>query len=198
MKIAVFGTGEVGTAMATRLQSLGHDVVFGSREAGQDKEGIPVLSHQDAAQHGQWIVNAMHGEHAMQTFPGLPLEGKLLIDQGNWQSAIDGPITETLGESLQRLLPQTRVVKAMNFVSAALMGHPEKLEGPHTVFVAGNDAAARGEVTKLLESIGWQDVLDLGDLSACRAMESMGPLWIRLNSVLDTVLFDIQVVRKPS
>ncbi|HEY8576918.1 MAG TPA: NAD(P)-binding domain-containing protein [Devosia sp.] len=198
MKIAVFGTGEVGTAMATRLQSLGHDVVFGSREAGPDKEGVPVLSHADAARHGEWIVNAMHGEHAMKTFPGLPLEGKLLIDQGNWQSAIDGPITETLGESLQRLLPQTRVVKAMNFVSAALMGHPEKLEGKHTVFVAGNDAAARAEVTQLLESIGWQDVLDLGDLSACRAMESMGPLWIRLNSVLDTVLFDIQVVRKPS
>jgi predicted dinucleotide-binding enzyme len=154
-----------------------------------------VLGHDDAAAHGEWLVNAMHGEHAMKTLPGLDLGGKLLIDQGNFQSAIDGPITQTLGESLQRALPRTRVVKAMNFVSAQVMGHPEKLDGSHTVFVAGNDEAARAEVANLLVSFGWRDILDLGDLTACRAMESLAPLWIRLNSRLDTVMFDIEVVR---
>lgn len=196
MRIAVFGTGEVGTAIATRLKSLGHDVVLGSRKPGGDKDGIPVVTHAEAADHGDWIVNALHGEDAMEVLPKLPLGGKMLIDQGNFQSSIDGPINETLGEQLQRALPDTKVVKAMNFVSAELMGHPEKLEGNHTVFVAGNDETARREVTELLASYGWKDILDLGDLTACRAMESMGPLWIRLNQQLDTVLFDIEVVRK--
>ena len=196
MKIAVFGTGEVGSAMASRLQELGHDVVFGSREPGAAKDGIPVLGHAEAALHGEWIVNAMHGEHALETFPELDLDGKLLLDQGNFQSAIDGPITETLGESLQRALPRTRVVKAMNFVSAQLMGHPARLGELHTVFVAGNDEAARRNVSELLRDIGWQDILDLGDLTACRAMESMAPLWMRLNSRLDTLMFDLRVVRK--
>lgn len=195
MKIAVLGTGEVGTAMSTRLKDLGHDVVLGSRQPHDAKNGIPVLTHAEAAAHGEWIINAMHGEHAMEVLPSLPLDGKLLMDQGNFQSSIEGPITETLGESLQRALPRTRVVKAMNFVGASLMGHPEKLEGRHTVFVAGNDESARKEVTSLLQSIGWHDILDLGDLTACRAMESMGPLWVRLNKVLDTVRFDIEVVR---
>ena len=195
MKIAVFGTGQVGQAIAKRLVLLGHDVVFGSREPGNPKAGIQVLNHQQAAKRSEWIVNAMHGEHAMQVFPTLDLAGKLLIDQGNFQSAIDGPIMETLGESLQRALPDTRVVKAMNFVSAEVMGHPETLAGKHTVFLAGNNAADRTEVRKLLDSYGWQDILDLGDLTACRAMESMGPLWIRLNKQLNTVLFDIEVVR---
>jgi 8-hydroxy-5-deazaflavin:NADPH oxidoreductase len=195
MKISVFGTGEVGTAIATRLKFLGHDVVFGSRHPRSEREGIPVLGHDDAAAHGEWLVNAMHGEHAMKTLPGLDLGGKLLIDQGNFQSAIDGPITQTLGESLQRALPRTRVVKAMNFVSAQVMGHPEKLDGSHTVFVAGNDEAASAEVANLLVSFGWRDILDLGNLTACRAMESLAPLWIRLNSRLDTVMFDIEVVR---
>jgi len=196
MKIAVFGTGEVGTAMATRLHELGHDVVFGSREPGEPQDGIPVLGHADAAAYADWVINALHGEHAMEVLPSLNLDGKLLVDQGNWQSAIDGPITETLGESLQRALPGTRVVKAMNFVSAQLMGHPEKLAGRHSVFVAGNDVEARTAAAALLREIGWQDVLDLGDLTACRAMESLAPLWIRLNSRLDSVWFNLEVVRE--
>jgi predicted dinucleotide-binding enzyme len=196
MKISVFGTGEVGSALATKLKTLGHDVAFGSRHPGADQDGIPVLSHEDAAAHGDWGVNALHGEHAMETLPALPLTGKLLVDIGNWQSAVDGPITETLGESLQRALPDTRVVKAMNFVSAQLMGQPEKLEGTHTNFVAGNDTAARAAVAQLLRDFGWRDVVDLGDLTACRAMESLAPMWIRLNARFGHVWFNVAVLRR--
>ena len=197
MNISVFGTGEVGTAIATRLKSLGHDVVFGSRHPRSDQDGIPVLSHAGAAVHGDWVVNALHGEDAMAILPTLPLAGKLLVDIGNWQSAIDGPITRTLGESLQQALPDTRVVKAMNFVSAQLMGHPEKLDGTHSMFLAGDDAGARAEVRALLEAFGWRDIIDLGDLTACRAMESLAPMWIRLNSQFGHVWFNLAVVRRP-
>lgn len=196
MNISVFGTGEVGSAVATRLKSLGHDVVFGSREPGPDQDGIAVLGHADAAAHGAVVVNALHGEHAMATLPGLKLAGKLLIDLGNWRSAVDGPIIETLGESLQRALPDTRVVKAMNFPSAALMGHPEKLDGTHSVFLAGNDGDARAQVQELLEAFGWRDIIDLGDLGACRAMESLAPLWIRLNDTLGHVWFNLALLRR--
>ncbi|WEK06091.1 MAG: NAD(P)-binding domain-containing protein [Candidatus Devosia phytovorans] len=196
MKIAVFGTGEVGSAISTALKTLGHDVVLGSREPGKDQDGIKVVSHADAAAHGDWVVNALHGEHAMKTFPGLPLEGKLLVDIGNWQSAVDGPIDKTLGESLAAALPGTSVVKATNFVSAQLMGHPEKLKGTHTNFVAGNDAGDREKVTQLLRDFGWTDIVDLGDLSACRAMESLAPMWIRLNAKYGHVWFNFALLRQ--
>ena len=153
MTISVFGTGEVGTAVASKLKSLGHDTVFGSRHPGSDRGGIPVLSHADAAAHGNWIVNALHGEDAMAVLVPLDLGGKLLVDIGNWRSAIDSPIVETLGESLQRALPRTRVVKAMNFASAQLMGHPEKLEGINSTFLAAHNAGARAEVRQLLETL---------------------------------------------
>jgi predicted dinucleotide-binding enzyme len=196
MNISVFGTGEVGTAVAAKLKSLGHDTVFGSRHPGSDRDGIPVLSHADAAAHGDWIVNALHGEDAMATLVPLDLAGKLLIDIGNWRSAIDSPIVDTLGESLQRALPRTRVVKAMNFPSAHLMGHPEKLDGISSIFLAANDAGARAEVKNLLESFGWRDIIDLGDLTACRAMESLAPMWIRLNEKLGHVWFNFGVIRQ--
>lgn len=198
MRIAVFGTGEVGTAVATKLKSLGHDVVYGSRHQGPEQGGVPVMTHEAAAGHGEWVINALHGEHAMDILPALPLDGKLLVDIGNWQSAIDGPIAQTLGESLQAALPRTKVVKAMNFVSAQLMGNPEKLTGTHSNFVAGDDEDARAAVQKLLHDFGWHDVMDLGDLTACRAMESLAPMWIRLNDRLGHVWFNIAVVRKPT
>ncbi|SEU38193.1 NADPH-dependent F420 reductase [Stigmatella erecta] len=197
MRIAVFGTGEVGSAVAAKLKTLGHHVVFGSRHPGDPRDGIPVLSHEDAALHGDWIFNALHGEHALETLAALPMEGKLLIDTGNRQSAIDGPLTETLGEALQRALPNTRVVKAMNFPSAQLMGAPEKLGATHSIFVAANDAGARAEVIALLESFGWKDILDLGDLTACRAMEQLAPMWIRLHEKFGHVYFNLAVVRRP-
>lgn len=196
MKIATFGTGEVGSAIASALKALGHDVVLGSRHPGKEQDGIPVVSHAEAASHGEWLVNALHGEDAMEIFPGLPLDGKLLVDIGNWRSAVDGPITETLGESLAAALPGTRVVKATNFVSAQLMGHPEKLEGTHTNFVAGNDAADRAAVIGLLKDFGWTDVVDLGDLTACRAMESLAPMWIRLNAKYGHVWFNFALLRQ--
>ena len=131
----------------------------------------------------------------METLVPLDLAGKLLVDIGNWRSAIDSPIMETLGESLQRALPRTRVVKAMNFPSAQLMGHPEKLGGIHSIFLAADDADARNAVRNLLETFGWRDIIDLGDLTACRAMESLAPMWIRLNDKLGHVWFNLAVVR---
>lgn len=196
MKIAVFGTGEVGTAIARKLNSLGHDVVFGSRQPGVQKEGVLALNHDDAAAHGDWIVNALHGEDALAELPKLPLKGKLLWDIGNFRSAIDGPLKETLGEALQRALPDTLVVKGLNFVSAQLMGNPDGLEGNHSTFIAGNDPSARSQVADLLETFGWRDVVDLGDLTACRAMEQLAPMWIRLNEKFGHVYFNLAVVRR--
>ncbi|QQR35157.1 hypothetical protein JI749_12335 [Devosia oryziradicis] len=77
MNISVFGTGEVGSAVATKLKSLGHDTVFGSRHPGSDRDGIPVLTHADAAAHGGLIVNAISGEDAMATLVPLDLAAPL-------------------------------------------------------------------------------------------------------------------------
>jgi len=97
MRIAVFGTGEVGSAVVGKLKALEHDIVFGSRHPGDDKDGIPRLDHHAAASHAEIAVNAIHGEDALKVLPTLPLVGKLLWDIGNFQSAIDGPIVETPG-----------------------------------------------------------------------------------------------------
>jgi len=203
MNIAVLGTGQVGSAIAGKLKALGHEVVLGSRDPDGAKArelaaatGIAVLRYAEAAAGADWLVNALPGEHAVDILRACAPGDRILVDIGNYDHAVDQPIVEPLGELIQRSFPDLRLVKTLNSVSAHLMVDPASLPPGHTVFVAGNDEAAKAEVTALLRSFGWQDIVDLGDLSASRAMEQLIPLWMRLEEKLGGPDFQLSVIRR--
>jgi predicted dinucleotide-binding enzyme len=87
------------------------------------------------------------------------------------------------------------VVKTLNTVNCALMVDPARIAGSHTLFLSGDDAAAKREVRALVESFGWRDVIDLGDITTARASESYLPLWLSLWKAVGSADFNIQVVR---
>jgi len=202
MKLAVFGTGQVGSTIGSKLASLGHDVVMGSRTPGDadarklaETAGVRVATHAEAAEHGDWIFNALPGEYVLDTLKGCQIAGKILVDISNYNSAVDQPIAVPIGEAIQKAFPDVRVVKALNSVSAHLMVDPAALGQRHSVFIAGNDAGAKAEVIGLLRDFGWQDIIDLGDVSATRAMEQLIPLWMRLEEHIDGPNFNLAVIR---
>lgn len=198
MRIGVLGSGMVGGGIGRKLAALGHDVMIGSRNAaGKAGEfpGLKLGTATDAAAHGQWVVNALPGETSLRVLGQCDVDGKILIDIGNYDSAVDGPIEVPLGEAIQKAHPKARVVKTLNSVSAHLMVDPGNLQQQHSVFIASNDVAAKQEVRKLLESFGWKDIIDLGDLGACRAMEQLIPLWMALEKRFDGPQFNLAVVR---
>jgi len=189
----------VGSAVAQKLAQLGRDVMAGSRspDAAKSKAlGLPVGSYAEAAAHGDWVVNALPGEPAVDFLRGCEINGKILVDISNYNHAVDQPIVVPVGEAIQRAFPKVRVVKALNSVSAHLMVDPAHLSKPHSVFVAGNDAAAKAEVIDLLTTFGWADIIDLGDSSAFRAMEQLIPLWMALERVTGGPEFQLSVVRR--
>jgi hypothetical protein len=202
MKIGVMGTGMVGSGIGRKLASLGHDVMMGSRHPqGNDARElassakIAVGTHAEAATHGEWIVNALPGEAAIDTLRGCEIAGKILIDIANYDIAVDQPILVPLGEAIQRAFPDTRVVKTLNSVSAHLMVDPDALKATHSVLIASNHPDAKRQVTQLLRAFGWQSIVDLGDLSACRAMEQLIPLWMALDKKFSGPQFNLAVVR---
>jgi predicted dinucleotide-binding enzyme len=198
MRIGVLGSGHVGGGMARKLASLGHDVMVGSRNApakAGEFAGIKVGTATEAAAHGQWVINALPGETSLRVLGQCEVDGKILIDIGNYDISVDQPIPTPLGEAIQKAHPKARVVKTLNSVSAHLMVDPGNLQGRHSVLIAANDEAAKREVTELLRSFGWTDIVDLGDLSACRAMEQLIPLWMRLEEKLGGPQFNLAVVR---
>jgi len=64
------------------------------------------------------------------------------------------------------------------------------------MFMCGNDAAAKGKVAEILKGwFGWQDVLDLGDITAARGTEMYLPLWLALATATGTATFNLRLVR---
>lgn len=88
-------------------------------------------------------------------------------------------------------------MKALNTINHQLMVDPSLVTGSHNIFIAGNDADAKRQVTELLASFGWprEDVLDLGDISSARALELYIQLWLRLWQVTQAPHFNIRLVR---
>src|SRR5215469_17042932 len=175
MKIAVLGTGMVGNTIATKLVQLGHQVIMGSRTANSDagqqwlrsvggKGKIGTFA--DAAAFGEIIFDCTNGANslaALRQAGAANLRGKILIHVGNPLDFSKGmPPTMTvcngdsLAEQVQREFPDARVVKALNTVNCEIMVQPSLIPGDHNLFICGNDAAAKREVTdRLCEWFGW-------------------------------------------
>lgn len=217
MDIAVLGTGVVGRTLGSRLVGLGHTVTMGSREAGNPTAlewaagagaGAGAGSFADAAAAAGFVINATPGTvslDALTAAGAANLAGKVLLDLSNPLDASQGmpPIlavcnTDSVGEQIQRTFPDARVVKSLNTVNCDVMVNPAIVPGPHTMFVAGNEAGAKAEVTDLLASFGWprESILDLGDIAGSRGMEMYLPLWLRLWGATGTGHLNIGVQRE--
>ena len=215
MRFGVLGTGVVGQTIGRKLVELGHEVVMGSRTAGNEKavewaaatgdlaaEG----TFADAAQAGDVIVNATPGMvsiEALQAAGTENLAGKVLIDVSNPLDFSQGMPpslgvcnTDSMGEQIQRAFPDALVVKTLNTMNADVMVKPGRLPGRHTVFVCGNSAEAKLEVRDLLRSFGWPDgdILDLGDIAGARGTEMYLPLWLRLLGAAGTAHLNVKLV----
>jgi hypothetical protein len=188
---------------------------MGSRTAGNEKarawvkESGPNSSEgtfADAAAHGEIVFNCTAGMASLEALNAAGsknLSGKTLVDVSNPLDFSKGmPPTlsvcnnESLAEQIQRAFPAAKVVKTLNTVNASVMVNPALIPGVHTMFVSGNDSAAKAEIINLLKSgFGWKDVLDLGDITGARAQEMFLPLWLRLYMTLQTPNVNIQVAR---
>ena len=225
MKVAVLGTGMVGQALAGKLAELNHAVTIGTRDpkatlarTTPDGMGTPPLkgwldqhaqvklaTFAEAAAGAELLVNATSGRGALEALQSAKahLDGKVLVDISNPLDFSKGmpPTlsvcnTDSLGEQLQRAFPTLKVVKTLNTVNANLMVNPKLLAGgEHTMLLCGDDAAAKSQVTALLKSFGWSDVLDLGGIANARASEMYLATWVRLYGTLKTPMFSIKVVR---
>jgi predicted dinucleotide-binding enzyme len=132
------------------------------------------------------------------------LAGKILIDIANpldfskgMPPSLSISNTDSLGEQIQKAFPKTKVVKALNTLSAPLMVNPGLLaDGDHHIFICGDDAEAKSQVTaSLQEWFGWKNIIDLGDITTARGTEMLLPVWIRLWGALGTPMFNFKIVQ---
>ena len=214
MRYGVLGTGTVGRTLAGKLAELGHEVRMGARQAANENAAAWAAevgeraSHgtfADAAEFGEAVVNATAGVASLDALAAAGsgnLDGKLLIDVANPLDFSGGmPPTlsvcndDSLGEQIQRAHPGARVVKTLNTVNAGVMVGPSLVPGEHTVFVCGEDAAAKAEAAELLRSFGWPEgsIMDLGGIAASRGVEMYLALRLHLWQATGTGKLNVAV-----
>ena len=194
-RIAVLGSGVVGQVLADGFLTHGDEVMRGSRDpaklsdwrraAGGDAS---VGTFAEAARFGELVVLAVKGvaaESVIELCGAGTLDGKIVIDTTNpidERPPVNGVLAlfttldRSLMEALQMRVPAARFVKAFSCVGNALMVNPKLPGGPPTMFICGNDPAARAEVRAILDRFGWETE-DLGSAEAARAIEPLCVLW---------------------
>jgi len=209
MKTGVLGTGMVGRLLAQKLKESGNEVMIGTRnveetlaKSGQDsmrnpafKEwqgnnpGIQLGTFADTAKFGEIIFVATFGNaatHAIELAGKKNFANKLVVDVTNpldFSKGVPPQFTATvgnsLGEQIQKLLPQSQVVKAFNAVSMHIVVNPKREDGVPVLFIAGNDKDAKNKVADIAKGWGWQDVIDYGDITESFWLEALSMIWIR-------------------
>ena len=213
MRIAVIGTGVVGRTLAQAFQRAGHDVVVGTRDtdatSGREEWvglGVPLQPLATVAGEADLVVNATSGVASLSALGEVGtdhLAGKVLVDVSNpldfsqgFPPTLSVKDTDSLAEQIQRAFPDTKVVKALNTVTASVMVDPGSVgDGDTTIFAAGDDAEARQVVVGLLRELGWRDIVELDGVQNARGLEMWMPLWVRLMGALGTSEFNLKLVR---
>lgn len=193
MKVGILGSGDVGKKLGDSFVDLGHSVKIGTRDPGKlaewaSKHGdrASAGSFSDAAKFGDIVVIATSWSgtaSAIEMADPENMAGKVVIDVTNPldfstmppKMAVAG--ADSAGETVQRLLPKARVVKAFNIVGNPHMYKPKFEEGAPTMFICGNDDSAKKMVTDILTAFGWESV-DIGGIEGSRYLEALAMIWI--------------------
>lgn len=193
MKIGILGSGDVAKTLASGFVNHGHVVTMGTREPNKLADwhkthaNAKVTSFREAAEVSEVVVLAVKGTVASEVLGMVgvaALKGKVVIDPTNPISnepPVNGVLNyftgpnDSLMERLQKQVPDARFVKAFNSVGAGLMVNP-KLPSRPSMFICGDDAAAKKTVATLCDELGWE-VEDVGHVQGARAIEPLCQLW---------------------
>ncbi len=194
MKVGVIGSGDVAKALAAGFLKHGHEVKMGTRSESKladwakQNPKASVGTFADAARFGELVVLAVKGTvaaDALRTAGPANFAGKVVMDACN--PIADAPpvngvlkfftsLDDSLMERLQREFPAARFVKAFNSVGNSLMINPNLKGGKPTMFICGNDEAAKQTVRGIVDQFGWETA-DMGKVEAARAIEPLCMLW---------------------
>jgi len=199
MKIAIVGTGTMAGGFARGLKDE-HEVWLGSRNTERGKRAAEETgatgggSYTDVVSDADVVILAVPWTAIDETLPQLgDLSGKVVIDITNPYTAeglvpLEGTST---AEEIQKKLSGASVVKGWNHVYAPNLARPQAGGVASSVFIAGDDPAAKETVSQVARDMGF-DPVDVGELSATRNLERLVKLLGGLSLGVDRPLKVLQ------
>jgi predicted dinucleotide-binding enzyme len=191
--LGLIGSGSIGSALARLAVTAGLDVVLSNSRGPETLadlvaelgEHARAATPADAAQAD--LVVATIPLNAYAQLPAAALAGKIVIDTMNYYPERDSRLAEldagtvTSSALVQRHLADSHVVKAFNnidfhrlFTLARPAGDPDRSALP----IAGDDQAAKAQVARLLDILGY-DAVDIGTLADSWRSEPTTPVYVQ-------------------
>jgi 8-hydroxy-5-deazaflavin:NADPH oxidoreductase len=180
MDVGIIGAGRLGQAMARTALRAGRQVVLSNSRGPESLAAfVSTLGERasagtvDEAAGAGIVVIAVPWPRVPEAVQGLHWDGRVVIDATNDfdPSDLNG---RTSSQVLADLVPGARVVKAANTLGAALLGSdPHEAGGRRVIFLSGDDAEAKSEVSALFDDAGFV-AIDLGGLVSGGAMQQLG------------------------
>jgi predicted dinucleotide-binding enzyme len=185
MNVTLIGSGNMGSALATQISKAGHTLAITGRDAAKAQalaKTVGATFKNQAAANGADIVIVAtgYGDAVTALRAAGELTGKVIVDITNPLTAdymgLTVGHTTSAAEEIQKAFPTAKVVKAFNTVFAPVLASGPTLSGATVpVYVAGDDAAAKQSVTRLIGSMGFSPV-DAGGLRNARYLEPLAGL----------------------
>src|SRR5262249_15790078 len=155
-----------------------------------DGAGITAGTFAETAAHGELVVLAVLGNAAEDAIAAAGPEnfsGKVVIDamnpldfSGGFPPKLSIMGEDSLGERVQRALPDAEVVKAFNTIGNPYFADPNFSDGEPTMLIAGDDEGAKRTVTDALADFGWSDTVDIGGIEGSRELEAICIAWVKI------------------
>jgi predicted dinucleotide-binding enzyme len=181
MKIATIGSGHIGGTLGMLWAAKGHEVMFSSRHP--DSAEIQALVHRagnnarigtvhDALAFGEVILLAIPPTEVEQVLQKAgDLHGKILINSINRR---DG---KSAGMEVLQMAKNARVVRAFNSLTWEVLSNPQYGPINASMFITGDDPAAKEVVSQLCCDIGF-DPVDTGSSANIPLIETaLSQLW---------------------
>ncbi len=199
MKVAVLGTGRMGSGLARLWAKAGEEVIVGSRDAAKAQALVAEIARAHPGTRAQGMDNARAARAGEVIVLAVPykeiapilrklkpaLKGKLVVDISNplkpdFSGLTTRPTTSAAEEIAKLLGKVAPVVGAFKNTFATLLGDPGAASPRHDVLVCGDDDKAKASVMALVDRIGFR-ALDAGKLRAARTLEQMTVLMITMD-----------------
>ncbi|MBA3875131.1 MAG: NAD(P)-binding domain-containing protein [Anaerolineae bacterium] len=188
MKIAILGTGNIGSTLGNKWIKAGHTVYFGTRNPQKPEvqalikklgTNAHALSIDEAIKSGEVLLFAIPGNTMDETITAhaAALDGKIIIDAAN---KITSPVIDSLG-TFAAQTPKAKLYRAFNAYGWENFENPQFGSNTADLFFCGTDGESRTTLEKLIADVGLNPVY-LGGTDQAPLVDSLLKLWFALSS----------------
>lgn len=191
MKIAIIGTGRLGSALGKIWAEKGHMIMFGSRDPQKAKKLANSIGHdasggtyEEVAKLGDVIILAVPWSGAKESIKTAgDLNGKIIVDSTTTAAPhLGGPLkarTTSAAEKIAKWAVGAKVIKAVHTIGVESLNKLQFGSQQASLFICGDYLDAKSKLKQLGLDLGF-DVIDVGPLTNARLIEPLAMLWIEL------------------